>query len=53
MDKKLIDIIWEQLEKYTVVAHKQTGSDQHIYSITGIVDKQELENAIQNYIIQI
>ena len=53
MDKKLIDIIWGQLEKYTCVAHKTKGNNQHIYGITGIVDKQEMEQAIQNYLLAI
>jgi hypothetical protein len=53
MDKTLIDIIWGQLEKHTVVAHKTAGDGQHIYGITGIVDKQEMERAIQNYLLKI
>lgn len=53
LNKKLIDILWEQLEKHTVVAHKTAGDGQHIYGITGIVDKQEMERAIQNYLLKI
>lgn len=49
MAKKLIDLIWEQLQQYTVIAHKTKGDNQHLYSITGIVDKKELEESIKGY----
>jgi hypothetical protein len=52
LNKKLIDIIWEQLGQYTVVAHKTERDSQHIYSITGMIDKQEMEQAIQNYLLK-
>ena len=52
MSKKLIDIIWEQLGNYTVMAHK-SENDEHIYSITGIIDKREIEDAIKYYIGEI
>lgn len=52
MNKQLIDIIWEQLEKYTVMAHKPEGDSQHIYGITGVVDRLAMEQAIQNYLLK-
>lgn len=46
---KLIDIVWDQISRYTLTAHKW-NEEQHIYSVCGIIDKDKLKNAIDNYI---
>jgi len=53
ISKELIDIIWEQLEKYAWVAHKTEGDEQHIYGIGGVVDRRQLEQVIQTYLLKI
>jgi len=49
MMKKLIDIIWEQIERNTITVHKTKGKEQHIYSICGIIDKKQLEKSLEKW----
>lgn len=44
----LLDIIWKQISRYTIIAHQNDSpDDEHIYSICGIINKRKLEEAIQ------
>lgn len=48
---ELLEVIWKQISRYTMTAHQHDDpTNEHIYSICGIIDKKKLEDEIINHL---
>lgn len=47
---EMIEIIWKEIERHTIMSHKTKRGEQHIYSICGMIDKNDLAHALKQYL---